>query len=264
LERARSLPPDAPSDDSYVKVDQTLLEWARYPANIVHMQNEEWQGYQQRFPAMKDKKIFLSIDEYAYFGGGFGRAPSLKQALAYGMIFNEMLRHTDSLTMAAHTTGVSTIDFNRTAAAMNTLGLAFKLYADHFVGAIPVALSGNSPQPAPKYPPGGDQPKTSSGSPTYPLDMVAALSPDRKFLTLAVVNATESERKFDLEVIGTDLAGPSTQWLMTAASLDAVNHAGHPPQVAIKEIPMSSVPQTIAVAPISINVYRFPLARPGQ
>ena len=30
--------------------------------------------YQQRFPAMLDKKIFLSIDEYAYFGGGCGWA----------------------------------------------------------------------------------------------------------------------------------------------------------------------------------------------
>ena len=147
---AQSLPPDAPNDDAYVKVDQTLLEFARYPANIVHGQAEEWQGYQQRFPAMVDKNIFLSIDEYAYFGGGFGRPTTLKQSLAYGMIFNEMLRHTDFLTMAAHTTGVSTIDFNRTAATMNTLGLTFKMYSNNFVGAVPVALSGNSPQPAPK------------------------------------------------------------------------------------------------------------------
>ena len=74
IERAKSLPPDAPTDDAYVKVDQTPLEWARYPADIVRLKAEEWQGYQQRFPAMVDKKIFLSIDEYAYFGGGFGEA----------------------------------------------------------------------------------------------------------------------------------------------------------------------------------------------
>ncbi len=73
LERARNLPLDAPTDAGYDKVDQTPLEWARYPADIVHLKAQEWQGYQQRFPAMLDKKIFLSIDEYAYFGGGFGR-----------------------------------------------------------------------------------------------------------------------------------------------------------------------------------------------
>src|SRR5579863_1507112 len=212
MDKERNLPLDAATDDAYVKVDQTLLQYARYPADLVHEEAEEWHGYQQRFPAMVQKNIFLSIDEYAYFGGGFGRAVTLKQALAYGMIFNEMLRHTDFLTMAAHTTGVATIDFNRTAATMNVLGLTFKLYADNFVGATPVSLSGNSPQPAPRFPPGGDQPKTSSGSATYPLDMFAALSPDKKSLIVSVVNATDSAQTFDLNVTGVRLAGTSMQW----------------------------------------------------
>jgi alpha-N-arabinofuranosidase len=264
LEKAKSLQPDASNEDAYVKVDQTTLEWARIPANIVSLKAEEWQGYQHRFPAMVDKKIFLSIDEYAYFGGGFGRSVNLKQALAYGMTFNEMLRHTDSLTMGAHTMGTSTIDFNRTAATFSTLGLLFKMYSNHFIGSIPVALSGNSPQPAPKYPAGGDQRKTISGSPTYPLDMVAALTPDRKFLTLAVVNATESDQKFDLNVAGVHLAGPSTLWQLTAKSLDAANHVGQEPQVGIKEIALGDAPRTLAVAPISVNIYRFPIAQPAQ
>ena len=259
IDHVRNLPLDAPTDDGYVKVDQTLLQFARYPADLVHGEAEEWQGYQQRFPAMAGKNIFLSIDEYAYFGGGFGRPTTLKQSLAYGMIFNEMLRHTDILTMAAHTTGVSTIDFNRTAATMNTLGLTFKLYADHFVGAIPIALSGNSPQPAPRFPPGGDQPRTSSGSPTYPLDMVAALSADKKFLILSVVNATDSAQTFDLNVSGTRIAGPSTRWQLTGSTLDATDRVGQPPEVEIKET-AGSASETILVAPISVNIYRFPVA----
>jgi alpha-N-arabinofuranosidase len=264
LERAKSLPPDEPTDHAYVKVDQTPLEWARYAANVVHRKAEEWQGYQQRFPAMLDKKIFLSIDEYAYFGGDFFRGVNLKLALAYGMIFNEMLRHTDFLTMSAHTMGVSTLDVNSTAATFNTTGLLFKLCGEHFFGSIPVALSGNSPQPAPKYPIGGDQPKTNSGSPTYPLDMFAALTPDRKYLTIAVVNATESEQKFDLNVTGARLAGPSTLWQMTGKDLEAANRVGEPPQVTVKEIPIGDASGTMSVAPISINVYRFPVAGTGQ
>ena len=264
IDKVRNLPLDAPTDDGYVKVDQTLLQFARYPADLVHGQAEEWQGYQQRFPAMAGKNIFLSIDEYAYFGGGFGRPVALKQSLAYGMIFNEMLRHTDFLTMTAHTMGTSTIDFNRTAATLNVLGLTFKLYADNFVGAIPVALSGNSPQPAPRFPPGGDQPKTSSGSPTYPLDMVAALSADKKFLILSVVNATESEQKFDLNVSGTRVAGPSKLWQLTGSTLDAADRVGQPPQVEIKEFSVANPSETISVAPISVNVYRFPVASAAQ
>ncbi len=252
---AKSLGPDAPNEAGYVNVDQTLLEWARYPSNRVREKAEAWQEYEKRFPAMLDKKIFLSIDEYAYSG-----APvNLKLTLAYGMVFNEMLRYTDFLKMSAFTMGVSTLDYNSTGADYNSTGLLFKLYGDH-LGSIPVALSGNSPQPAPKVPIAGDQPKTNPGSPTYPLDMFAALTTDRKFLTVAVVNATESEQKFDLSVTGTHLAGPSTLWQLTGSSLDAANHVGQPQQVTVKEISLGDAHGTITVAPISVNIYRFPIA----
>jgi len=265
VEKAKTLPLDAPTDAGYDKVDQTPLEYARYPANIVHLKAQEWRRYQQRFPAMLDKKIFLSIDEYAYFGGSFGRAPDLKLALAYAMIFNEMLRHTDFLTMSAHTMGVSLLDYNPTAAALNTTGLVFKLYSDHFVaGSIPVTLSGNAPQPAPRYPINGDQPDTNSGSPTYPLDMFAALTPDRKFLLLAVVNATDSEQKFDLNVAGVHPAGPSTLWQMTGQSFDAANRLGQPPRVAVKEIQITDAAHEITAAPFSINLYRCPVGASGK
>lgn len=258
-EHAKSLPPDAPNEAGYVNVDQTLLEWARYPSNRVREKAEEWQEYQKRFPAMLDKKIFLSIDEYAYSG-----APAnLKLALAYGMVFNEMLRYTDFLKMSAFTMGVSTLDYNGTDAVYNTTGLLFKMYGDH-LGSIPVALSGNSPQPAPKYPIAGDQPKTNPGSPTYPLDMFAALTTDHKYLTIAVVNATESEQKFDLKLNGTRLAGPSTLWQMTGSSLDAANHVGQQPQVEVKEISIGDAPGKIVVAPISVNIYRFPVAQAAK
>src|SRR5579875_1868646 len=231
LEKAKHLPLDAPTEDGYDKVEQTPLEYARYPANIVHLNAQSWERYQQRFPAMLTSKTFLSIDEYAYFGGNFNRVPDLKLALAYGMIFNEMLRHADFLRMSAHTMGVSTLDYTPTAATLNTTGLMFKLYGSHFVpGSIPVALTGNSPQPAPQYPVGGDQPETNSGNPTYPLHMFAALPPDRKFLTLAVVNATEKEQKFDQNVAGVRLSGSAKLWQMTGNSLEAADRVGQPPQ----------------------------------
>jgi alpha-N-arabinofuranosidase len=260
LALAKTLPPDASTDDAYVKIAQTPLEWTRYAANVVHQKAEEWEGYQQRFPSMIEKKIFLSVDEYAYFGGTFNGGVNLQLALAYAMIFNERMRHTDFLTMSAHTMGVSTLDYNSTTAAFNTTGLVFKLYGEHFFGSIPLAISGNAPQPAPKYPIGGDQPRTNSGSPTYPLDMFAALTPDRKFLTLAVVNATESEQKFDVNVTGARLAGPPTRWELTGKGWEAANRLGERPQVTVKEIAMNEVPATASVPPVSVVIYRFPLA----
>ena len=92
---------------------------------------------------------------------------------------------------AGHTMGTASIDFNATEAALNTTGLLFKLYRDHF-GTVAVPVDGYSPVPAPLYPVGADQPKVNAGSPTYPVDVSAALTADGKFLTVAVVNPTES------------------------------------------------------------------------
>ncbi|HZQ54952.1 MAG TPA: alpha-N-arabinofuranosidase, partial [Bryobacteraceae bacterium] len=139
-------------------------------------------------------------------------------------------------------------------------GLMFKLY-HQFVGTIPVALTGNSPQPPTDSRRYADEPKTRSGSPTYPLDMFAALAPDHKYLNLAVVNATESEQKFDLNVTGCRLEGKATLWQITGKDLDAANRVGQEPQVEIKETQMGSVPGTIPVAPISVALYRLPLAQ---
>jgi alpha-N-arabinofuranosidase len=260
LEKAKTLPPDANSDQANVKVTQTLQEFARYPANIVRVKAEEWQGYMQRYPAISTKKIFLSIDEWAYFGGDFGSSPSLKQALAYGMVFNEMLRHTDSITMAAHTMGTSTLDFNQTASTLNGLGLLFKMYSNTFSAAVPVTVGGNAPQPEPKYPDGGDQPRQNSGSPTYPLDVYAALSPDRRTLYVAVVNATESAQTLDLELAAAHAAGPAKILRLEGAGLSAANHVGKPAELAVRETTASEPMTATTVPPISVSIFSIALA----
>jgi alpha-L-arabinofuranosidase len=261
-EKARNLPIDKPSDDAFVKVDMTPLEAARYAADTVRLKAEEWQGYEQRFPWIVNK-IKLSIDEYAYFGGGapgegfFGRT-TMKQALAYSMVLNEMMRFTNFLTMGAQTTGVSLIDYTKTASTMNALGLLYEMYGNHFVGAIPVELTGNSPQPAEKYPAGGpDTPAKSSGSPTYPLDVFAALSADKKTLIVSVANATDADQKLDLNLAGSKLAGTGKAWQMTGSSLTAYNHVGEPAQISVKETSLGGAPSTISVPPYSVSLYQL-------
>ena len=90
--------------------------------------------------------------------------------------------------------------------------------------------------------------------------MVAALSADHKSLLIAVVNATETEQKFDLSVTGAHMAGPSTLWQLTGKNADAVNRVGEPPQLAVNETSIGNASSTITVAPISVNLYQFPLA----
>ncbi len=236
----------------------TLLQWVRVPSDVVHLKVEEWHAYQRLFPRMIKKKTFMSIDEYAYTGV----PPNLKLAMAYAMMFNEMLRHTAALRMSAFTMGVSTLDFTRTQAILNTTGYLFKLYTGHMgPGLIPVALTGNSPQPVPRHHVFGDFPHTEPGSPTYPLDMVAAVSPHRRYLSLAVVNATHSPRRFVLHVAGGVLGGRATLWRMTGPSLNAADTLGHKRQVVVKQYEVSNFGRRITVAPLSIDIYHIPLAR---
>jgi alpha-L-arabinofuranosidase len=141
---------------------------------------------------------------------------------------------------------------------MNALGLLYEMYGNHFVGAIPVELTGNSPQPAEKYPAGGpDTPAKSSGSPTYPLDVFAALSADKKTLIVSVANATDADQKLDLNLAGSKLAGTGKAWQMTGSSLTAYNHVGEPAQISVKETSLGGAPSTISVPPYSVSLYQL-------
>jgi alpha-N-arabinofuranosidase len=90
--------------------------------------------------------------------------------------------------------------------------------------------------------------------------MVAALSPDHKYLILSVVNATESPQEFDLSLAGVRASGPGEAWQLTAKSVDAANRVGQTPEVAVTERSTGHDIQTVSVAPISINIYQFPVS----
>jgi alpha-N-arabinofuranosidase len=241
-------------EPGYVPVKQSALQWVRAPSDRVRLKAEEWQQYERRFPGMVRDKIFMSIDEYAYTGA----PPNLKLSLAYAMVLNEMLRHTDFVRMSAFTMGISTLDFDATSATLNTTGLLFKLYGEHMgAGLLPVTVSGNSPQPPTQYPLPGERRPQEAGSPTYPLDVVAALSADRKHLTLAVVNATEYTQPLALELRGARFAGEARVWEMRGPALEAANHLGQQPQVTTEQTVLHGLPATLPVAARSIDFYRF-------
>jgi hypothetical protein len=48
-------------------------------------------------------------------------------------------------------------------------------------------------------------------------------------------------------------------WLMTGPKVDSADVLGKPPEVATVETPIAEVPQKVSIAPISINIYEFPV-----
>jgi alpha-N-arabinofuranosidase len=240
--------------DGYVPVNEPLIDWVRRPSNRVRLKAEAWEEYKKRFPAIENSKIFLAIDEWAYID-----APtSLKLALSYALVLQEMFRHTDFIKMSAFTFATSCLEYDATDAALNTNGLMFKLYREHF-GILPLKVSGDSPQPAPQWPVGGDQPRVNAGSSTYPLDVSAALTGDHKFLTLAVVNPTRSVQSIRLNIQGAKLGGRPKLWQLTGPDAEAANRLRQKPEVETVEKPLAEVPDTLSSAPISIQIYEFPL-----
>jgi alpha-N-arabinofuranosidase len=234
-----------------VNVDEPLVEWARRPANRVRGKVEYYEEYAKRIPALKTRRIPMAIDEWAYTGVG----NSLKLSLANAMVLQEMIRHCDLIQMAGHTMATASIEYTATEAALNTTGLLFKLYRDHF-GTLAIPVDGDSPVPAPLYPVGGDQPKVNAGSPTYPLDVVAAFSEDRKALTVAVVNATESAQTLSLDVRGLRIQPHGRMWRLSGPNLAAATGL-KTQDVRIKEELVEAAMDHLPVAPISITIYRF-------
>ena len=138
----------------------------------------------------------------------------------------------------------------------------FKLYGEHFGSeTIPLAVDGNSPQPAPQSPVGFDHPQVRAGSPTYPLDIVAGLSPDGRSLKIVVVNATYEPQRFEIGLANLNTKGAGRQWLLTGKSVTAENKVSSAPGVTITEKVAPPLSREIAVPAISTSIFEFPLAR---
>jgi alpha-L-arabinofuranosidase len=236
---------------------QPLIEWERAPATQVRVKYEHYQEYLKLIPALKAKPVPIAIDEWAYMDreSPFG---SYKTAPAYAWAFHEMFRHSDLFQMGAFTFATAMINEDRTRAVLSATGVLFKMYRDHF-GTIPVEVSGDSPQPKPIYPAGGDQPTVNPGSDTYPLDVSAALSGDRKTLTFAVLNPSDSEQSLKLTINGTKLANRGRIWRMAPTKVSAANIVGQKPEVEVQEQGLDSVPDSMSLPPFSISIYSFPV-----
>ncbi len=238
------------NEQKFVSVKDPLVDRVRRVPNRIRCAVEAWQEYLRRMPNLKDKNIKLAIDEWTGGGRDFTSALCAAEGL------HEIFRHSDIIKMGAYTAFISCLTFDGADASYSSVGLVFKLYRHNF-GTIPVEVIGNCPQHPVKGTVGVDKPKVSSGSDTYPLDVVAALSSDRKALTVAIVNPTESIQKINVDFKGIELQDKTRMWEIAAADINARNVVGQKPEVEIVESPLKQAPKMLEVAPISITLYEF-------
>jgi alpha-N-arabinofuranosidase len=232
--------------------DEPLVEWMRRPANHIRIKYEEYRAYEALIPALRNKPVPICLDEWAYAGGP---PNSYRVVPAYAWTFHEMFRHSDLFQMAAFTFATAMFSADHAAAVLTPTGKLFKLYRDHF-GAIPVEVVGNSPQPRPADPPGGEQPAINAGSDTFPLDVAAAWSEDHKTLTVAVINPTESEQSLNLTINRASLTGKGTVYRMAPDSLTAVSTIGRPSQVEVSASPVTPSDR-LTLPRFSVSIYAW-------
>ena len=236
---------------------QSLIEWERAPATQVRVKYEHYQEYLKLIPALQTKRVPIAIDEWAYMDFESPRN-SYKVVPAYAWAFHEMFRHSDLFQLGAYTFATGMMSQTQDEAVLNPTGMLFKMYRDHFE-TIPVEVSGDSPQPKPIFPAGGDQPAVNPGSDTYPLDVSAALSADHKTLSIAVLNPSDAKATAKISIQGVKLAAHGTLWQMAPSSVTAVVAVGKKPEVSVDEHALGALPETLEAAPFSVNIYSYPV-----
>ena len=228
---------------------EPVTDWMRLPANHIRLKYEEYKEYEKLFPQLFTHPKPLNIDEWAYSSRGGG--VSYPVYPSYGWVFHEMFRHSDIFQMAAYTFGTSLLSRTDTNVTLNANGLVFKIYRDHF-GSIPVDVAGNSPQPKPTDPPGGEQPAVNAGSDTFPLDVVAAWTADLRTLTVAVLNPTDLKQFIKLNISGANFAGKGTLWRLASTETNGQNPT-------IGSSPVDSISDTLTLPRFSVNIYELPV-----
>ncbi|MCS6860263.1 MAG: hypothetical protein NZT92_08085, partial [Abditibacteriales bacterium] len=210
---------------------------------------EAHRRYRETIPTLKGKDIRIAMDEWNYWYGPhlygeLGTRYFLKDALGIAAGLHEFFRNSDIVFMANYAQTVNVIGCiktTKTDAAFETTGLVLKLYRQHY-GSMPVQVSG-SPQP---------------------LDVAAALTADRKTLTLAVVNPTGDNQTLALTLEGVTLTGSGTRYQIAGNDPMAYNEPGKPPNVVIQEFAVRDLgggragthrPYSLSLPPFSVTLW---------
>jgi len=232
---------DLLSEHFYCHERGDLLEHVRQIPNQVKRIADAHREYRRTIPGLEEKGIRVALDEWNYWYGPhpygeLGTRYFLKDALGIAAGLHEYFRNSDIYFMANYAQTVNVIGCiktTKTAAGFATTALPLMLYRKHF-GQLPVAV----------------------GEMEGPLDISAALTKDKKYLTVAIVNPTYDTYKLDLNIHGVTTSAKADTWLITGDDPGAYNNPGETPNVAIEEPEDTDLAETVTVSPLSIKLYK--------
>jgi alpha-N-arabinofuranosidase len=197
--------------------------------------------YRKELPVLQGKNICIALDEWNYWYGPhvFGELGTryfLKDALGIAAGLHEYFRNSDVMFMANYAQTVNVIGCiktTKTHADFDSTGLPLMLYRRHF-GTIPLRIQHQ----------------------TGPLDISAALTTDKKALTVGVVNPTSDTVPLKLVVNGIKPVGKAQTWIIAGNDPMAYNQPGEPRKVDIEEAAPTDLSGAVSVKPFSITLWR--------
>jgi len=234
---------DLVSEHFYRHQQKALSSHVKQIPDSVRGKAQAHRDYRKRFDSLKGKDIDIALDEWNYWYGPheFGELGTryfLKDALGVAAGLHEYARQSDIMFMANYAQTVNVIGCiktSKTDASFATTGLALKLYRQHF-GTLPVKVTADPP-----------------------LDVMAALTVDKKKLTIGIVNPTMKKLDLPIEITGVKPTGRGKQWQIAGPDPMAYNEPGKPPKVTIEESPLSDVKDKLPVAACSVTLVELEL-----
>ena len=251
--------PDLAFDEEkqlFVDVQDPLHFRARRLANRIGGAFDCWNKYIEKMPWLKESNIKFIFDEWGNRARSANsqnhQLPGMLVPLSYALCFHEMFRHSDRIAASCATGGLRLLtDITGDAIGLPAEGVVMKLMQTHFLEAFPILVDGDSPQ---QQVPGTnfvDKGPTPTGSPTYPLDVLAAFSSDRRQFLLSVVNPHGGPHTFTPNINGVKQRGPGRLYQIAPPGVNATNDADKEPAVKITETEQTTVPGTVKRRPLA-------------
>ena len=258
-----------PGSLQFVLSDEPMELKVRRLANRVQFKFEAWDEYLKRLPGLAERNIRFAFDEWSPRNRGVGGKPApvnhpMLNPLANALVYHELFRHSEKVGLAVATGGMGALAFDSSGGAVGLRleGLVMKLLHDHFARALPVAVDGDSPQQPTKGTVAIDRAARPSGSPTFPLDVFAALDAGRKAMAISVVNPTDTSQECELQMTGVATAGAVRVFQVTAPPGAAPAPAGPGlpfvgPPATVAETSLPEAPHRVTLPAASLTLYAF-------
>jgi len=233
---------DLISEHIYCKERSDVIKHTGQLSQEIKRKGDAHRRYREEIEGLRDKDIRIAMDEWNYWYGDYiygelGVRYHLKDALGVAIGLHEYFRNSDLFFMANYAQTVNVIGCIKTsptASCFAATGLPLKLYRRQF-GSIPIQIS-----------------EVNSD-----LDIAAALTSDRKAITIAFVNPTENTKRVFLEFGDTQVREDGKQWVINHSDPEIYNEPGKVPNLTIQEQEFTLIENTLSIPSYSIIMVRL-------